>query len=137
MVGYQGLSARSSIQRQSAWLSSIVHTAAPSAPARCAIMVSTVRTRSSWRISSTVVNMFAFPVAGCAISVPSGEPVRSGCLRQRVGEEILLDRHASVFHAQTDVDMTKSTQPMRDHEDGATAAQALQALNDRRLGLRV
>ena len=50
IVGYQGLSARSSIQRQSAAASSNVHTGTPSAPARWATIVSTEITRSSARM---------------------------------------------------------------------------------------
>src|SRR5215472_2933060 len=52
--GYQGLSSRPSSQRQSGANESSVHTGLPSAPARCAIAVSTEITRSSWLITAAV-----------------------------------------------------------------------------------
>src|SRR3954462_1109482 len=52
--GYQGLSARSSIQRQSGTCRSATQVGRPSAPARCAMEVSDVTIRSSAIITAAV-----------------------------------------------------------------------------------
>ena len=52
MVGYQGVSSRPVSQRQSATCGNAVNTGRASAPARCAIEVSQVTTRSSFVISA-------------------------------------------------------------------------------------
>src|SRR6266550_4766885 len=54
IVGYHGLSLRSSSQRQSAAACSMSQTGTPSAPARCATIVSTVMTRSRAAIVAAV-----------------------------------------------------------------------------------
>src|SRR3546814_245673 len=53
-LGYQGLSSRSTSQRQSALRDSTTQTGRPSAPARCATEVQVVTTRSSRRIATAV-----------------------------------------------------------------------------------
>ena len=54
IVGYQGLSSRSSSQRQSGEKGNATHTGAASAPARCATAVSDVITRSRFSITAAV-----------------------------------------------------------------------------------
>ena len=54
MVGYQGLSSRSSSHRQSGEKGKAIQTGIPSAPARCAIDVSTLMTRSRLFITAAV-----------------------------------------------------------------------------------
>ena len=53
-VGYQGLSSRPSIQRQSGENGNRIHTGLPRAPARCATDVSTEITRSRHAITAAV-----------------------------------------------------------------------------------
>ena len=53
-LGYHGLSSRPSIHRQSGAAATRIHTGTPSAPATCATAVSTVITRSRWRIAAAV-----------------------------------------------------------------------------------
>jgi hypothetical protein len=53
-LGYQGLSSRSSSQRQSGACVNKIQTGLPNAPARCATLVSTDMTRSSCDISAAV-----------------------------------------------------------------------------------
>ncbi len=54
MVGYQGLSSRLRSQRQSEARLSSSQTGLPIAPAKCAIDVSTVTTKSRWEIRAAL-----------------------------------------------------------------------------------
>src|SRR6185312_4531827 len=67
MVGYQGLSSRSSIHRQSGAYESATQTLAPSAPARWAIAVSDVTIRSNLPMIAAV-SRNAPSASGCGLN---------------------------------------------------------------------
>ena len=141
MVGYHGLSSRSSSQRQSFTQGSSTHVGLPSAPARCATAVSTVMTRSSAstapavsaKSASSGARSITFSAGCCATSAACGPTCRLA--NETPGTRNERRQRGEIERAAVVVGMLGMARPDQPDLDAAHAAQPL-APARRHLGRR-